>query len=55
MVELKAHVPGNYMLVDHSLSRMERGLAATLKIEGEPNIALYKDFDPQRSAMVMGH
>lgn len=55
MVELKARVPGNYMLVDHSLSRMARGLAATLKVEGEPNVALYKDFDPQRSAMVMSH
>ena len=55
MAELKARIPGNYMLVDHALSRMERGLAATLKVEGEPNVALYKDFDPKRSAMVMGH
>ena len=55
MVEFTTRLPGNYMLVDHALSRVERGLAATLKVEGSPNIALYKDFDPQRSAAVMGH
>jgi len=55
MVELTAKVPGNYMLVDHALSREERGLGGMLKVEGSPNIVLYKDDDPERSAMVMGH
>jgi nitrite reductase (NO-forming) len=55
MVEFTTRVPGNYMLLDHSLSRIERGLAAMLKVEGAPNTALYKDFDPQRSAAVMSH
>jgi nitrite reductase (NO-forming) len=55
MVELTAKVPGNYMLVDHALSREERGLGGMLKVEGAPNVALYKDNDPERSAMVMGH
>jgi len=55
MVEFTTRVPGNYMLLDHSVSRIERGLAAMLKVEGTPNTALYKDFDPQRSAAVMSH
>ena len=55
VVEFTARVPGNYMLVDHALSRAERGLAGTLKVEGEPNIALFKDYDPARSAMSMSH
>lgn len=55
MVEFKTRVPGNYMLVDHALSRAERGLGGMLKVDGAPNIALYKDFDPQRSAMSMSH
>ena len=29
-------VPGRYILVDHALSRMERGLAGFLMVEGEP-------------------
>jgi nitrite reductase (NO-forming) len=34
MVEFKLQVPGRYILVDHSLSRMERGLAGYLMVEG---------------------
>jgi nitrite reductase (NO-forming) len=40
-VELKADVPGNYTLVDHALSRAERGLAGILHIEGPPNPEIY--------------
>jgi nitrite reductase (NO-forming) len=35
MVEFKLEVPGNYILVDHALSRLERGLAAFLLVEGD--------------------
>jgi nitrite reductase (NO-forming) len=55
MVEFAARMPGNYMLVDHALSREERGLGGILKVEGSPDMALYKDFDPTRSAMSMSH
>jgi len=55
MVEFEARVPGNYMLIDHALSRAERGLGGMLRVEGPSNLALYKDNDPQRSAMVMSH
>ncbi len=34
MVEFKVDVPGRYILVDHALSRMERGLAGYLYVEG---------------------
>jgi nitrite reductase (NO-forming) len=34
MVEFKVQVPGRYVLVDHSLSRMERGLAGYLYVTG---------------------
>jgi nitrite reductase (NO-forming) len=37
MVELKLEVPGRYILVDHALSRLERGLAGYLYAEGDPN------------------
>ena len=35
IVEFQADVPGRYILVDHSLSRLERGLAGYLIVEGE--------------------
>ncbi|MBI1733924.1 MAG: nitrite reductase, copper-containing [Candidatus Rokubacteria bacterium] len=37
IVEFKLEVPGRYILVDHSLSRLERGLAAFLEVEGDAN------------------
>lgn len=35
IAELKFNVPGRYVLVDHSLSRSERGLAAWIDVEGK--------------------
>lgn len=37
IVEIKCEVPGRYVLVDHALSRVERGLAGYLIVEGEEN------------------
>jgi nitrite reductase (NO-forming) len=37
IVEFKLEVPGRYILVDHSLSRLERGLAGFLIAEGDGN------------------
>lgn len=34
MVEFKLEVPGRYILVDHALSRLQRGLAGYLIVEG---------------------
>jgi nitrite reductase (NO-forming) len=40
MVEFLVDVPGNYILVDHALSRLERGLAGFLVVAGpdQPDI-----------------
>jgi nitrite reductase (NO-forming) len=37
MVEFKVDVPGRYVLVDHALSRMEKGLAGFLYVTGNDN------------------
>jgi nitrite reductase (NO-forming) len=37
ITEFKVEVPGNYVLVDHALSRAERGLVGILHVEGPPN------------------
>ena len=37
IVEFKIEVPGRYILVDHALSRLERGLAGFLVAEGPDN------------------
>ncbi len=37
MVEFALEVPGRYILVDHSLSRLERGLLGFLIVDGEAN------------------
>ena len=41
ITEFKVDVPGNYMLVDHALSRAERGLAGMLHVEGPPNPEIF--------------
>ena len=41
ITEFKLDVPGNYILVDHALSRLERGLVGILHVEGAPNQEIY--------------
>lgn len=41
MVEFKLEVPGRYLLVDHALSRLQRGLAGYLYAEGDPNLEIF--------------
>lgn len=41
MVEFAVEVPGRYLLVDHALSRAERGLAGYLYAEGEENPEIF--------------
>ena len=54
-VDIKLDVPGKYMLVDHALSRVERGLVGMLEVEGPDNPAVFKDHDPVKSAKSMSH
>jgi nitrite reductase (NO-forming) len=42
MVEFKVDVPGRYVLVDHALSRMEKGLAGFLYVTGKDNPDVFR-------------
>lgn len=42
MVEFELQVPGRYILVDHALSRMERGLAGHLIVDGPDNPEVFE-------------
>ncbi|HSN18535.1 MAG TPA: copper-containing nitrite reductase [Gammaproteobacteria bacterium] len=47
IVDFRTQVPGRYMLVDHALSRMERGLMGFIVVDGPGNPDLYhSDFQP---------
>ena len=47
VVDFRTQVPGRYMLVDHALSRMERGLMGFIMVEGADNPDLYhSDYPP---------
>ncbi len=41
-VEFQLDVPGKFILVDHALSRLEKGLVGILNVEGPENPAVYK-------------
>jgi nitrite reductase (NO-forming) len=41
ITEFTPQVPGNYLIVDHALARVERGLAGTLIVGGNPNPEIY--------------
>jgi nitrite reductase (NO-forming) len=49
-VEFKLEVPGKYILVDHALSRLEKGLVGILNVEGPENPEVFKVIEPQKSA-----
>ena len=42
VVEFTAEVPGDYILVDHSLGRLEKGAAAILTVSGADNPAVFQ-------------
>ncbi len=46
VVDIKLEVPGTYLLVDHALSRIERGLLGFLKVDGPANPAVFNDALP---------
>ena len=46
IVEFKLEVPGRYILVDHALSRLERGLAGFLIVEGADNPEVFHGEGP---------
>lgn len=46
VVEFKIDVPGRYILVDHALSRLERGLVGFLYAEGEDAPEIFAELSP---------
>ncbi|MDP2119580.1 MAG: hypothetical protein Q8K28_06730 [Hoeflea sp.] len=42
-VDMKLEVPGEYLLVDHALSRVARGLVGTLIIEGPEQPDIFRE------------
>jgi nitrite reductase (NO-forming) len=46
VVEFVADYPGRYILVDHSLSRLERGLAGYLYVEGDADPSIFHSDEP---------
>ena len=49
MVEFQVDYPGNYVLVDHALTRIDRGAWGILNVTGKKNAALYSgDFDSHK-------
>jgi nitrite reductase (NO-forming) len=52
VTEFKLDVPGRYVLVDHALSRMERGLKGLLVVDGADNPQVFRPHqaaDPNRN------
>jgi nitrite reductase (NO-forming) len=45
MVEFKVDYPGSYLLVDHALTRLDKGAVGILEVEGEADDSLYKSLD----------
>ena len=41
MVEFALQVPGRYILVDHALARLQRGLAGYLIVSGDDNLDVF--------------
>ncbi len=48
VVDLKLEVPGTFLLVDHALSRAEKGLIAELIVEGPENPDIFKKIKPSK-------
>ena len=55
VVDFKLQVPGKFMIVDHALSRVHKGLAGVLEVTGPDNPDAFKDYDPAKSATSMSH
>ncbi len=55
VVEFKCEVPGRYVLVDHALSRAERGLAGYLIVEGEEQPDIFAPIGEPPDPSMSGH
>jgi nitrite reductase (NO-forming) len=55
VVEFKLQVPGTYVLVDHSLGRLEKGAAAQIQVEGPDNPEVFNPIVPATSGQDTSH
>jgi nitrite reductase (NO-forming) len=55
MTEFKVDFPGRYVLVDHALSRMERGLKGILVVDGQKSVDIFKPHQEDDGAAMSGH
>ncbi len=46
IVEFKIDVPGDYVMVDHSIFRMDRGAVGLLSVTGDPTPAIFRSHQP---------
>lgn len=46
VVEFKLDYPGKYILVDHALTRMDKGAVGILSVEGDADPSIYESLDP---------
>lgn len=50
IADIKFEVPGTYVVVDHALSRLEKGLAGFIKVDGPDNPTVFKAPKPDELA-----
>ncbi|MGH6851938.1 MAG: hypothetical protein ACREDJ_01825, partial [Methylocella sp.] len=50
VIDLSLPVPGRFLLVDHAFTRMERGLAGALIVDGPPAPEIYHAGDGSKAA-----
>ena len=55
IAEFKVEVPGRYVLVDHALSRMERGLKGLLVVEGAARPEIFRPHQKEQPGEISGH
>jgi nitrite reductase (NO-forming) len=54
-VDIKFQMPGDYLLVDHALSRAARGLIGTLHVEGEANPDVFSTTEDAAMSEMKSH
>ena len=54
IVDFKVEVPGKFILVDHALSRLEKGLKAVLEVSGEQRADLFRPHEEVDEKMAAG-
>jgi nitrite reductase (NO-forming) len=55
VVEFKLEVPGRYVLVDHALSRADRGLIGILEVAGPDDLSVFRADQRTDRLPVSGH